>query len=324
MKIRFITILVIAMFFSVSLFPVTTIKLKGDDGYLEKLLDNNIYLKRIWDIDHENGNLYFLDRKYSKVFKVDFKTGKLIKTLFRRGQGPSELMIPASFKVKNNKVFVLDQGFNGIKIMDVNGKFVNEFKIRGMVGMRNLDVNDKGEIFVATYDSTAGTYISVYDMKGNLLRSLIKLGNDTGKRLRLERIHYRVGLDNKGNIILLFLVTRELKKFDANGKLLWATKVNNKILEPFVGKDDVKAVSGTIRTNWSVFDLNVMDNNHIMVGHANGGCLYNPEGVLTHLLLLDPLANLGLFDIVGDQLVNVLVWGRVIYVYDFKFKENVK
>jgi len=302
---------------SLSLFPQEYFVLKDEEDYLEKLTDNEVYFGIIRDIEYDNGLLYFLDFKYCKVIVVDFKSGKLKRTLFSRGQGPYELMNPMSLKVKNNKIFVLDQGFNGIKIVDLDGKPVNEFKTAGMVGRRNIDINDKDEIFVGEYNTPGKTYVSVYDLKGQKQRSIIKIA--PGDKLPLQRIDYKIMLDQAGNILVLFVAPRELMKFNTKGEFTWEIKIKNKILDKWPNEDGVRVSSeGAINVRSSLFDMIRIKNNKILLGHIYGGCIIDENGKLTTLIESKSAHNIQMVEVIDDQLINVLVFGNYIYLYNIK------
>jgi len=290
------------------------LKTLGDPvDYLDMMLNNNIFPKNVEAIDYRDGFLYLLDQGHCLVFKLDFKTGKLEKTIFKRGQGPSELMLPVSIKVCRDRIYVLDRGFNGIKIAALDGTFVNEFKVNGTFGDRNLEVNSKGEILVGQYDGKTNTYINVYDDKGKFLKSIVQIPTD--KEQNLKRIHYTIKLDSAENIIILFPITYELMKFDKTGALLWKTDINNDLLKPFQ-KGSVKASSdGTVNTFRCVFGLGILKNDAILVGHCGGGCAFDSSGKLKFLVTFKDKRRLGTFKLIDSQLLNVLIFGRHISLY---------
>ncbi len=313
--------LLLSLIFLVSwpLFPGNSegsVVLKKEKDYLETLIDKEIFCKLIEDIEYDNGALYLLDSQLCRVFVVGLNTGKLIRTLFRRGQGPNELMMPMSLKVRDNKVFVLDQGFNGIKICDLEGKPLKEFKTRGMTGRRNIDVNDKNEIFVAEYNSQENTYVTAYTWQGEKIRSLVKIG-PPGSKLDLQRSSYKIRIDGEGNILLLFPVLRELKKFSPTGDMVWETGIKNKVLDLKKEDDDGVKVTetGAMNTSISVFDFIVTKSNNIVVGHAYGGCIIDKNGKLTSLITFEPVGGLFLFEIAGDKIINGF-GPKILNIYD--------
>ena len=277
------------------LFSEENIFLKNGEDYLEKLLTREVFLKHVKDVDYTNGSLFFLDDFFSQVLRIDFESGKLIKTYFRKGQGPKELISPVKLTVKNNKIFVLDKGFNGIKIVDLDGNLVNEFKVKGNVGRRNIAVNDKDEIFIGEYDAREKSYISVYNLKGKRIRTLGMLSSNADNKIQLEQYFYTIRLDKQGNIYLLFNLLRELKKLNSKGELIWEKQIKNSILNKFQSKDKVKRGNGTIRMRFCIFDFRVTQNNNILVGHCGGGCLFDSSGVMKRLIFVGENHNLSLF-----------------------------
>jgi hypothetical protein len=299
-------------------------------NFEKKLADNNVFLKSCSDfeIEPEKNLVYFLDKIYGQVFKVELSTGKLLKTIGTKGQGPKELMIPVSLRVRNDKIFVLDAGFNGIKIFNPEGNFINEFKLRSaLMGKRNIDVNEKDEIFLGKIDYQTKTMVSVYSVKGKRIRSLIRYRgeNRNNDMAKISRYQYLLKLDNKGNIYLLHYMLRKVGKYDKNGNFLWESDIENEILAQFPGNEFVKANGKTISTQWYVFNLDVIENNDIVVGHAGGGCLFGEDGKLKKLLLVkneidgkEYNVNLDLFKLRGNILMNILIDGKFIDYYKYK------
>jgi hypothetical protein len=292
------------------------------------LAGNDIFFKKCADLELDPGNdlAYFLDKVYGKVFKVKLSTGKLVKTIGAKGQGPRELMRGVRLRVKNNKIFVLDEGFNGIKIFDLEGNFINEFKLKSaLMGKRNFDVNEKDEIFLGKVDYQAQTMVSVFNVKGERLRSLIHFdGEDRNDdRLNVSRYYYLLKLDKKGNIYILYYMLRKLAKFDAKGKLLWETDIENEILDQFPADEFVQARGKTISKRWYIFNVETLENGSVIVGHAGGGSLFTGDGKLKKLLLVkreidgkEYNVNLDSFRVAGNILMSVLV--RSIFYYNLK------
>jgi len=318
------TFLCVVLILITGIYPEEIIKLKNETDYLEKLVENGIYFKHIQDADYDNGALYLLDISLGNVIVVDFKTGKLIKTLFRRGQGPNELMLPRSIKVKNNKVFVYDEGFNGIKIADLQGNLIKEFKIRGIVGMRNIDVNDRDEIFVGEYNSQTKTYISVYDINGANKRWFIQIDPKANDKLPLERIHYKFKVDDEGNILILFNVLKELKKFSAKGELIWERIIKNEMLGMIKQKAKVEFTKkGAMHTSMFVFNLEITPDKNVLVGSVGGVNIYDSGGKLLKVITPEPPNNfIYIFKIIGNELLDISPAGKIIKTFDIK--EEIK
>jgi hypothetical protein len=312
---------------------VEKIVLKGGTNFEEKLASNNVFFKYCRDfvLEPENNLVYFIDRFYGQIFKVELNSGKLLKTISEKGQGPAQLHDPISMKIKNKMIFVFDRGFNGIKIFSVEGKLIKEFRLNtGTLGSgRNIDVNDQNEIFVGRIDSVDNTMVSIYDMTGRKVRSLIQFKKKDVSMAKISRHQYLIKLDKKGNIYLLFYMMRKLAKYNNTGKLLWERDIKNEILDQYKKDEYVKMGKETISKRWYIFDLDVTNNNEIIVGHAGGGCMFDEDGNLKNLILTEikldgkPIyTNLGLFKIRGNVLMNILQLGKDIFHY--KLEEEKK
>lgn len=334
---RIILILVCFLLSTVASHAQEKIIFKDGVNFEQKLSDNDIFFKNCSDFEILPGNNmgYFLDQEYGMIFKVELSSGKLLKTISSKGQGPGELHIPISLRVRNNMIFVLDKGFNGIKIFDLEGKFINSFRINSrLFGRRNIYVNEKNEIFVGKIDTLANTMVSVYDLKGKELGSLIRYQKDNKRdntRESLTRKVYLINLDSKGNIYILYYILRKLAKYNRKGDILWETDIKNEILEKFP-KDDHVNTDGKIYTmRWYISNMDITKSDEIVVGHAGGGCVFTGDGKMKKLIQLSEkigdkneyhFLKLDIFKIRENMLMNVLFFGNAIYSY--QYKDNVK
>lgn len=311
--------------------------LKDGKDYERILAKNEVFLKSCVDFvfQPENDSVFFLDKHYSNIFWVKMSTGELIKTISSRGQGPGELHRPYCMAVKNKKIFVLDRGFNGVKIFDFTGKVISEFRLKRIISSWNrLDVNERDEIFVGQIDSINFTMVSVYDTAGNKIKSLIPYKDDKNLSKAMSkksRYQYRVRLDGEGNILILYFMLRKLAKYSPTGQLLWEKNIENEILEQFETKDNVKRGKETLTIYRHIFSMDILENGNILVGHAGGGSLFSKDGQLEKLILVkkkspdreEPyFVNLSLFSIRNNQLLNILKRGKSIHLY--KIKEAIK
>jgi len=85
-----------------------------DEYYIYKLAD--------MDVDSDT-NLYVLDY-YESTITVFDKNGKYLRTMGRQGQGPNELRFPLSISIYDDKISIYER-FKGIKIWDLNGKYID-------------------------------------------------------------------------------------------------------------------------------------------------------------------------------------------------------
>ena len=86
------------------------------------------YIYKVESMDADNdANLYVLDRFECTITVFD-KNGKFIRTMSRRGQGPGELENPESISINNGKIYIYQDG-KGIKILNLQGKYIDFFLI---------------------------------------------------------------------------------------------------------------------------------------------------------------------------------------------------
>ncbi len=329
---RLILIMSVILIFNGPFYAVDKIVFTKGFNLEPKMAENEVFLKECSDVEivpSENVG-YFLDKNFGMIFKIDLRTGKLLKTISSKGQGPGELHIPISLQIRNGLIFVLDKGFMGVKIFDLEGKFINCFKLGSVLfGNRNFFVNEKDEIFVGKIDTRTNTMVTVYDLKGNELRSLIPFlekGEKDNNKNTLERKAYLLSLDSKGNIYILYYVLRDLVKFDKKGNMVWKVHIKNEIFDQYPDEDYAHTDGNTMRMRWSIFNLFITEKNEIVVGHSGGGCIYDEEGKIKKLIStiedIEDIKNsnlsLTIFRIREGLLINVLLVNKNIYIYPYK------
>jgi hypothetical protein len=259
----------------------------------EELLEKNeIFYRNLKGLDmDEHNHLYYLAGHFVRIFKVDMDSLKLIKTISEKGQGPSELHTPLGFSVRNNRIFVYDMGFPGIKIFDTNGgcekeiKF-HDFKVFSLnIHIEHLiDANDKNEIYLRDIDEKNNTAISVFDLEGKRIKTMIPINADRNKdaKLWILNTNFKFKLDNDGNIIILYLKKGLLKKLDKNGALIWERDLYvdlpqaDKTPEKFEVVNEKRRFQFTVRLDFMGFCI--AENNDIFVSSHKGGFYYDKSG----------------------------------------------
>ncbi len=321
-KRAFIIFIFFCVVFLTSLFPVEKVIFNHAIDLSKKLIQNNVFLKMCGDFDFDDQYIFLLDRRFSIIFQVDINSGKLIRTISSRGQGPGELSFPLAIKVKKEKIFVVDRGFSGVKIFDIKGTLFNEFKSTTSFRISSIDVNDHDEIFLDEIDNRKNTLVSVYDLRGNRIKSLINHQVlQKKKKSYLEESQYQIKLDKQRNIYLLFFLQRKLAKYSITGELLWEKKIKNQILDEFPKDDSLELTEETVSITRRIFDFDVTERFNIVIGHAGGGCVYNSGGELIKLIGLEKenqQKGLFLFKIKRDKLINITRFGEIIYIYKTK------
>lgn len=312
-------IILMILGFSVFVFPIDKIILDNPLDFDELMEKKNVFLKMCLDFDAADGYFYFLDTRFGMIFKVEEKSGKLVKTLSGKGQGPFELIAAERIRVKNKKVFILDRGFNGIKVFDLEGNGLKEIKFNHGVGRATFDVNQKDEIFLGRIDMEIGTFVSVYNLNGERVQSLIPVPNIKDFNKQTMDWYYYLRLDNQDSIYLLFYLSRRLARYNRKGNLLWNQPVKNEILDAFPNRDSVKRTSKkSINIRSSVFSIEVSPGNNVIVGHRSGGCLFSPSGKPMAIIKTSVDHNLGRIKVFDGKLVNLLTFGNTINIYRFK------
>lgn len=284
-------LMLIIFFSSITLFPQERMVLKELEALdITKLLeDHQIYIARILDLDFdEEGNVYFLDNRSGNVVEVNLKTGSLINRISSMGQGPAELMMPSALRIRNKKVFIISGGF--VKIFSTHGEFLRGFRPES--SPRGLDVDKDENIYVAGLDRKGNPIISVYDLLGNLTKTVLtlQLNNETNnnKEELTKYLFFFFRLDQEGNIIIIHNLLRKITKVNPGGTLLWEKKIENSLLAPFyknegtVYDEQGPTVTGIVNK----FDID--QDNNIVIAHVGGGCIYSPKGELIYIIEVQP------------------------------------
>ena len=321
MKRMFFILLLIALF-AVRVFPseVEAITLKESESvnFLEKMDQQGVFVKFIQflDIDDEN-NFYFLDVNLRTIFRIDGKTGKLINTISSLGQGPGELYIPTSIRVKNKMVFIPDRGFGGVKIFTTDGKLITEFRTGPSSGW--LDVNKKNEIFVREVDTDGLPSVAIYSMEGKKIRTLVRIPiTKVGDKIEyLFTREFMFKLDSKENLVVLFDMKNIMRKYNTNGELLWEKEVTNKILEEHPRKKPKYGPGNTIHGSSNVFYFDIDQDDNIIVGHVGGATVFNKDGETLRLIKTDPPENTHAFKLFNNDsnLLRIIAGGERINIF---------
>lgn len=296
MKIK-VLMVIVAIFLSSLLLAVKDITLDEKDIFdLEKTFDENeIFFKSAGGIETDgHGNLYYLATERAIILKVDLKTFKLVQAISSKGQGPGQLNYPFCMRIKDDKIFVWDMGFGGIKIFDLDGTIIKEFRFHALssivFGLYNeIDFSTKKQIYSRHIDGENGRMISVFDLNGKLLRQLIPMKFDRGKNTKqwfLES-YFNFLLDSRDNIIMLLNKKGVLKKYNPDGNLIWTSDLytdlpkNVRVRKKFkVNKSKGVSISYT----QDFVSLCLLDDDKIFVSGVKIGMVYDKFGKLISLI----------------------------------------
>jgi hypothetical protein len=272
--------------------PVVTLQEKDVFDFSSKLDENEVFLRNVFGFDYDGHHVYYLDNHFCSIFKVELNSFKLIKMISSKGQGPGELSIAIGLSCKNGKLYVVDGGYGGIKVFDTEGKFIKQFKIKGlsfgmeMMSKYLIDVNDDEEIYVRCNVIGNSTLISVYDKNGQRLRGLVPAeGDPKGDYLTsLMKNQLIFTLDNSGHIIVLFTKEGKLHKYDKQGKLLWSRDILKELPKKERNKERFERLKGGgIRGRINFLGLAVLEDNRIFASGIFTGVLLSEDGKLLGL-----------------------------------------
>lgn len=308
--------LIIMTFFA---YAVEELILKDGVEISKRMEKDDVFFKRCMDLDTDGKYLYFIALTRGTVFKVELESGKFANTIGSLGQGPGELSFAVNMAVKNDKVFVVDQGFRGIKIFTTGGKLINEFKTRRVVRRIGIEVDDKDNIYLGELDLEENSMVTVYGLQGNKIKSLIKHNLDPEDRNDIRLHEYRMDMDKKGNIYILFPVIQLIRKYTNNGRLVWENEIDNKLLGKKIapGKYYYKGKEATYLSR-GISDFEIMDNFNIIISHSKGGCILDENGKLKKLIITEPelIPYLDEIKSVDSKLINISNYKKNVIIFN--------
>lgn len=176
-----------------------------------------------------NGEYFILDYKTSRILVYD-RAMKFKRSIGSVGAGPGEFFHPDDCIIRDELIYVHDEGNHRIQVVDLNGKFINQFRIPYI---RGFTVNSKGEILVGQPEN--GKLVSVYSRDGRLLRSFGELKSFSGvygephkdKDAKYRTAINRVALttDPQDFIYVTFVVAPIIQKYTPEGELVFETRL---------------------------------------------------------------------------------------------------
>lgn len=305
--------IIILLLIASELFSVEIITLEKGINLGKKMEENGVFVRLSFGYDFDDSYLYIPDFQYGTILKVEISSGRLSKTISSKGQGPGELERPVQVIEKNNKLYVLDRGFNGIKIFDKDGKYISSFHILPepfptyLWFSESFAVSEKGEIFVAIPDLKENKLVSIYEERsGKRIRALIDedLARIKDRKEFIKNCVYGVRIDKEGNIYLLFPLRKLIKKFTMEGELLWEKFIENELLKKAQkeAKEELIAEKGVYKIKaQDIYSFEVSENGTIIISHRGGGSVFDKNGNLSFLLKgLAPFIRIKGFNIIKN------------------------
>jgi len=269
--------------------------LKGS-SIVEMIEKNEIFIKRMTDIEWVDDSLYLLDAENGQVVEVNMLKSEKVRTISQKGQGPGELMHPDRIRVRNKKIFVLDSGNRALKIFDLSGSFIGQFKpdaFNKPYFYRTFDVSQKDEVYFPDIDIAKGMLVGVYNLSGEKLRGLVPcVVNDKDILALANRSYFGIGLDSDGGFYLNFPLLRELWRCTNDGKVVWKKEIDNELLQKAPDKGGASLTqSGSVSLTTFMRGMEIAQDGKAVIGHFGGGCIINREGLMERVLKLETWNN---------------------------------
>ena len=143
-------------------------------------------------IDRNSGRLFVLDSPRHLLFVLDLE-GNVLQRIGRRSAHaigkfsgdtiPMDLDYPTEIAIGNNELVVVDSGNSRIRIMDLQGNPLAQFRIPAtpgppMIDEVGLSLDLAGNIYVS---SVRDSHIRIYGRDGSLLGSFGRTGSEIGE-----------------------------------------------------------------------------------------------------------------------------------------------
>lgn len=82
--------------------------------------------------NYKDSLFFFTTHEGASLFKLNLKTGKITR-LAKNGKGPGEFQSPFALQIEENTLYVNDILDNRLQVIDFDGKYKREYKIRRFV-----------------------------------------------------------------------------------------------------------------------------------------------------------------------------------------------
>lgn len=174
-------------------------------------------------IFNNDGSKAFLsDVGHHRIIRYSYNM-KFVKEFGKKGQGPNEFIDAHELKIKNNKLYVYDNGNNKMSIFDLTGELLKSFRVPCI--LRSFSVNSKGHIF-GTSPSETGI-VKVFSEEGEQLNSFGELIKDSDLYLSRILSESIIEIDDKDNVYLILMQSPYMRKYTDNGDLIWSNDLNS-------------------------------------------------------------------------------------------------
>ncbi len=169
----------------------------------------------------KDSNLYVMDIYSNQIIKFDPK-GRFIRKFGGTGDGPSEFRSGRFFVIENEKFYILEKN-KGIKVWDINGKYLDYILGGGFLNMSDIKIHGNKMYMLNSEGNLPeiSSILSSYSFNNRLKRekviSEIKIDINKERKFSLTTIP----IDSDGNIYSPVLRDEHLiNKYDHEGNLV--------------------------------------------------------------------------------------------------------
>ena len=185
-----------------------------DEYYIYKLAD--------MDVDSDT-NLYVLDYFESTVTVFD-KNGKYLRTFGGYGQGPGELERPLFISIYDDKISIYEK-FKGIKIWDLNGKYIDFLlksggNIETILPINNFYLLTDHKYLNKRNSDDVTICVDKYTQDLELINNIVTIDNNSRKHSFFNPMSF-IAINSKQHIFFPEKADEyKINKYDLDGNVL--------------------------------------------------------------------------------------------------------
>ncbi len=191
----------------------------------EELELGGIYLANVLRMSKDkDGNIYLGDLNLSQVFVFDSQ-GKFIRKVGRPGEGPGDFLRPAVIMISNDSIIVKESN----RLQFFNKSWETVKIIKPAKRFRNIKIGKDGYFYAKPLLSpTQKELFNVLSQDGKILKGFgepleFKDNNVVLNFLSLD-------LSNKQELYVAFTYFPIIRKYSAEGKLIFEKRLENKLM----------------------------------------------------------------------------------------------